>query len=73
MLNLDWQGAIPGFSASAGPPHGRLGSGGMAQARQVIGQLEHESRQQVSFANDMAELLFGQLVMLLTRDRYTCY
>ncbi|HCN5556885.1 TPA: AraC family ligand binding domain-containing protein, partial [Escherichia coli] len=29
-LNLDWQGAIPGFSASAGQPHWRLGSVGMA-------------------------------------------
>lgn len=48
-LNLDWQGAIPGFSASAGQPHWRLGSVGMAQARQVIGQLEHESSQHVSF------------------------
>ena len=27
-LNLDWQGAIPGFSASAGQPHWRLGSVG---------------------------------------------
>ncbi|STL48185.1 transcriptional activator RhaR [Escherichia coli] len=70
-LNLDWQGAIPGFSASAGQPHWRLGSVGMAQARQVIGQLEHESSQHVSFANEMAELLFGQLVMLLNRHRYT--
>ncbi len=43
----------------------------MAQARQVIGQLEHESSQHVSFANEMAELLFGQLVMLLNRHRYT--
>ncbi len=34
-LNLDWQGAIPGFSASAGQPHWRLGSVGMAQARQL--------------------------------------
>ncbi len=56
-LNLDWQGAIPGFSASAGQPHWRLGSVGMAQARQVIGQLEHESSQHVSFANEMAESL----------------
>lgn len=70
-LNLDWQGAIPGFNASAGQPHWRLGSMGMAQARQVIGQLEHESSQHVPFANEMAELLFGQLVMLLNRHRYT--
>ncbi|MDN5183587.1 HTH-type transcriptional activator RhaR, partial [Escherichia coli] len=70
-LNLEWQGAIPGFSASAGQPHWRLGSMGMAQARQVIGQLEHESSQHVPFANEMAELLFGQLVMLLNRHRYT--
>lgn len=70
-LNLDWQRAIPGFSASAGQPHWRLGSMGMAQARQIIGQLEHESSQHVPFANEMAELLFGQLVMLLNRHRYT--
>lgn len=43
----------------------------MAQARQIIGQLEHESSQHVPFANEMAELLFGQLVMLLNRHRYT--
>ena len=70
-LNLDWQGAIPGFNASAGQPHWRLGSAGMAMVRQVIGQLEHESNQPAPFANEMAELLFGQLVMLLKRHRYT--
>ena len=62
-LNLDWQGAIPGFNASAGQSHWRLGSAGMALVRQVIGQLEHESNQPAPFANEMAELLFGQLVI----------
>ncbi len=38
---------------------------GMNQARQVINQLEHESNGRDPLANEMAELLFGQLVMTL--------
>lgn len=69
-LNLDWDTAIPGFNHADGHPHWRLGSAGMAQARQLIGQIEHESQQHDPQANTMTELLFGQLVMTLQRHRY---
>ncbi|NRF57163.1 HTH-type transcriptional activator RhaR [Citrobacter braakii] len=69
-LNVDWQGAIPGFNGTPRQPHWRLGSVGMTQARQVISQLEHESNQRDAQAFTMAELLFGQLVTLLKRHRY---
>ena len=69
-LNLGWESAIPGFNGSERRPHWRLGSVGMNQARQVISQLEHESNQGDPLANEMAELLFGQLVMTLKRHRY---
>lgn len=69
-LNLDWQSVIPGFSGTKHCPHWRLGSLGMGQARQVISQLEHESTHRDAHANNMAELLFGQLVMTLQRYRY---
>lgn len=69
-LNVDWQGAIPGFDGTPRQPHWRLGSVGITQARQVISQLEHESNQRDSQAFTMAELLFGQLVTHLKRHRY---
>lgn len=70
-LNLGWEDVIPGFNnGTPCQPHWRLGSAGMAQARQVISQLEHESQQRDPLCNDMAELLFGQLVTLLKRHRY---
>lgn len=69
-LNVDWQGAIPGFDGTPRQPHWRLGSVGMTQARQVISQLEHESNQRDAQAFTMAELLFGQLVTHLKRYRY---
>ena len=69
-LNVDWQGAIPGFDGTPRHPHWRLGSVGMSQVRQVISQLEHESNQRDAQAFTMAELLFGQLVTHLKRHRY---
>ncbi|SUG17573.1 HTH-type transcriptional activator RhaR [Salmonella enterica subsp. arizonae] len=39
----------------------------MNQARQVINQLEHENNGRDPLANEIAELLFGQLVMTLKR------
>lgn len=69
-LNVDWQGAIPGFDGTPRQPHWRLGSVGMTRARQVISQLEHESNQRDAQAFTMAELLFGQLVTHLKRHRY---
>lgn len=69
-LNLDWNAHIPGLNGSAWMPHWRLGSTGMTQARQVITQLEHESAKNDDMANRMAELLFAQLIVTLTRYRY---
>jgi len=70
-LNFDWDAHIPGFSGSERRAHWRLGSTGMSQARQVIAQLEHESAHPDAQVNDMAELLFAQLVVTLKRHRYT--
>jgi AraC family transcriptional regulator, L-rhamnose operon transcriptional activator RhaR len=70
-LNFDWDAHIPGFSGPERQAHWRLGSTGMSQARQVIAQLEHESAHPDVQVNDMAELLFAQLVVTLKRHRYT--
>ncbi|QJT83414.1 HTH-type transcriptional activator RhaR [Kosakonia sp. MUSA4] len=69
-LNLDWAAHIPGLNGTARTPHWRIGSTGMAQARQVIAQLEHESAKADPLANMMAETLFAQLVMTLKRHRF---
>ncbi len=47
-----------------------MGSTGMAQARQVISQLEHECARRDAQGNAMAELLFAQLALTLQRHRY---
>lgn len=69
-LNLDWAAHIPGLHGSEWTPHWRIGSTGMAQARQVITQLEQESTRNDALANSMAEALFAQLVMTLKRHRF---
>lgn len=69
-LNLDWAAHIPGLNGSKWIPHWRIGSSGMAQARQVISQLEHESASCDPLANVMAQTLFAQLVMTLQRHRF---
>ena len=69
-LNLDWAAHIPGLNGAPSNPHWRIGSSGMAQARQVITQLEHESAKDDPLANLMAETLFAQLVMTLKRHRF---
>jgi AraC-type DNA-binding domain-containing proteins len=69
-LNLDWQNYLPGLNGSAWTPHWRIGSNGMTQTRQIITQLEHESRKDEPLANEMAELLFAQLVVSFKRYRY---
>lgn len=46
------------------------GSMGMNQAHQVINQLEHENNGRDLLANEIEELLFGQLVMTLKWHRY---
>lgn len=69
-LNVDWASNIPGFNDTHGASHWRLSSNGMAQVRPVITQLEQESLKADPSANEMAELLFAQLVMTLKRFRY---
>ena len=66
-LNFDWAGHIPGFGDAHYAPHWRIGSSGMAPARQAIAQLEQEA----ASSPEMAELLFAQLVLTLHRHRYT--
>jgi AraC family transcriptional regulator, L-rhamnose operon transcriptional activator RhaR len=69
-LNLDWAAHIPGLNGTNWTPHWRIGSSGMTQARQAITALEQESHKTCSHSNDMAELLFAQLVVTLRRHRY---
>lgn len=69
-LNLDWAAHIPGLHGTTWTPHWRIGSRGITQARQVITALEQESHKTCSHSNDMAELLFAQLVVTLRRHRY---
>lgn len=69
-LNVDWAANIPGFNNDKSAPHWRLSSNGMNAVRQVITQLEQESQKGDALANQMAELLFAQLVMTLKRYRY---
>lgn len=69
-LNLDWAAHIPGLNDGEHIPYWRIGSSGMAQARQVISQLEHESTKSDSLSDPLAETLFAQLVLTLKRHRY---
>ena len=69
-LNLDWAAHIPGLDGREPIPYWRIGSSGMAQARQVISQLEHESAKTDSLSDPLAETLFAQLVLTLKRHRY---
>ncbi|WP_029590129.1 HTH-type transcriptional activator RhaR [Franconibacter pulveris] len=67
-LNVDWAELLQ-------PPRGcearwRLGSQGMAQARQLINQLEHESVKPDALSQCLAESLFLQLCITLRRHRY---
>ena len=57
-------------SARRGSPTGAWAALGMAQARQVISQLEHECARRDAQGNAMAELLFAQLALTLQRHRY---
>lgn len=70
QLNLDWASYLPGLTESTWTPHWRIGSNGMALARQVITQLEQESSKSSPQTYEMAELLFAQLVVTLYRHRY---
>ena len=69
-LNFDWDAHIPGLGSSSRVPHWRIGSSGMAPARQAIAQLEQESSRESPCSAQMAELIFAQLVLTLHRHRY---
>ncbi|MDU6926817.1 HTH-type transcriptional activator RhaR [Franconibacter helveticus] len=67
-LNVDWPELLH-------PPRGsearwRIGSQGMAQARQIIHQLEHESVKPDALSQCLAESHFLQLCIALRRHRY---
>lgn len=69
-FNLDWAAYIPGLHDADWTPHWRIGNTGMAQARQVIIQLEQERPKNDAQTNAMEETLFAQLVMTLKRHRF---
>lgn len=69
-LGLDWKTLIPGFDNEPFQPYWRLGSNGMNAVRQIIAQIEQESRKPDDFSTTMMETLFAQLVLNLSRHRY---
>lgn len=69
-LNVDWNDLLDNAAASGKDPRWRLSSHGMAQARQIIGQLEHESVKPDALSLCLTESLFLQLCILLRRHRY---
>ena len=69
-LNLDWKALIPGFEEGLFQPYWRLGSGGMNPVRQIITQIEQESRSAGAFSFSLTESLFAQLLITLHRYRY---
>jgi AraC family L-rhamnose operon transcriptional activator RhaR len=69
-LNVDWSDLLHSSAASGKDPRWRLSSHGMAQARQLIGQLEHESVKSDALSLCLIESLFLQLCILLRRHRY---
>ncbi|MEE3642529.1 MULTISPECIES: HTH-type transcriptional activator RhaR [unclassified Brenneria] len=70
QLNVDWQGLLQSGHAPGDDRHWRLSSHGMAQARQVIGQLEYESHKGDALSRCLSESLFLQLIITLRRHRY---
>jgi len=69
-LNVDWDDLLHRQTIAGNDPRWRLSSYGMAQARQIIGQLEHESPKQDALSLCLTESLFLQLCILLRRHRY---
>ncbi|MCT4715649.1 HTH-type transcriptional activator RhaR [Enterobacteriaceae bacterium H18W14] len=69
-LNVDWDDLLHRQSVAGSDPRWRLSSHGMAQARQLISQLEHESPKQDALSLCLTESLFLQLCILLRRHRY---
>lgn len=69
-LNVDWDDLLDRRMAMNSDPRWRLSSHGMAQARVLINQLEHESPKPDPLSLCLTESLFLQLCILLRRHRY---
>jgi len=69
-LNLDWKALIPGLEDGSFQPYWRLGTNGMNLVRQIITQIEQESRKAEAFSFCLTETLFAQLLITLHRHRY---
>lgn len=70
-LNVDWSDLLHNPTMPDGSdPRWRLSSQGMAQARQIIGLLEHECPKSDPLSRYLSESLFLQLVITLRRHRY---
>lgn len=69
-LNVDWKDLLQTTALAGKDPRWRLSSHGMVQARQLIGQLEHESVKTDALSVCLTESLFLQLCILLHRHRY---
>ena len=69
-LNVDWKDLLQNTTVAGKDPRWRLSSHGMAQARQLIAQLEHESVKTDAMSVCLTESLFLQLCILLHRHRY---
>lgn len=69
-LNVDWDELLHRQMVAGNDSRWRLSSYGMAQARQLISQLEHESPKQDALSLCLTESLFLQLCILLRRHRY---
>ena len=68
-LGLDWSQLLP-MDDPDHPAYWRLTTRGMALARNVIAQLEQESRKSDMLSLQLAEALFLQLALILRRYRY---
>ncbi|MBB3322937.1 MULTISPECIES: HTH-type transcriptional activator RhaR [unclassified Atlantibacter] len=66
-LNVDWDALLKPQELN---PRWRLNSQGIAQARQIISQLEHESPKDDGLSRTLSESLFLQLCITLRRHRY---
>lgn len=70
QLNVDWPQLLDGKRSPHGEPRWRLDSQGMTQAKQIIDHLESEAPKQDALSRWLAESLFLQLAVTLTRHRY---
>lgn len=69
-INVDWDDLLHSARDAGKDPRWRLSSQGMAQARQLIVQLEHESVKPDALSLCLTESLFLQLCITLRRHRY---